>query len=58
MALNAHLAELGEKHRLLERRIQEAMASPGSSDTEIRRMKREKLRIKDEIARLQDATRH
>ncbi len=58
MALNAHLVELGEKHRLLERKIQEAIASPGSSDTEIRRMKREKLKIKDEIARLQDGTKH
>lgn len=58
MALNAHLAELGEKHRLLERKIQEALASPSSSDAEIRRMKREKLRIKDEIARLESGTRH
>ena len=58
MALDAHLVELGEKHRLLERRIQEAAARPGSSDAEIRRLKREKLKIKDEIARLQGATRH
>jgi hypothetical protein len=58
MALDAHIVELGEKHRLLERRIQEAVARPGSSDTEIRQLKREKLRIKDEIARLEGRTRH
>lgn len=58
MALNAHLVELGEKHRLLERKIQEATARPGFSDAEVRRMKREKLKIKDEIARLQSSTRH
>lgn len=58
MALNAHLAELGEKHRLLELKIQEAMARPGFNDMEVRRMKHEKLKIKDEIARLRDATRH
>lgn len=58
MALNAHLVELDEKHRLLEKKIQEATARPGSNEVEIRRMKREKLKIKDEIARLQNTTRH
>lgn len=59
MALSAHLQELSEKHRLLERRIQEEMARPGSDDTEIRRMKQEKLKLKDEIVRLQGGeTRH
>lgn len=58
MSLNAHLSELSEKHRLLERRIQEAVTSPGSDDAEIRRLKQEKLKIKDEIIRLQTGTRH
>jgi len=58
MALNSHLAELGEKHRMLERRIQEEMSRPGCDEAEIRRMKSEKLKIKDQIARLQGATRH
>lgn len=58
MSLNAHLSELSEKHRLLERRIQEAVTSPGSDDAEIRRLKQEKLKIKDEITRLQTGTRH
>jgi hypothetical protein len=59
MALAAHIAELAEKHRLLERRIEEEVARPGSDDLEIHRLKLEKLKLKDEIARLaSDETRH
>jgi hypothetical protein len=58
MALSAHLQELSERHRQLERRIEEAVARPGSDDLEIRRMKQEKLKLKDEITRLQSETRH
>ena len=58
MAMSSHLVELAEKHRLLEQRIQEAVTSPGSDDAEIRRMKQEKLKLKDEMERLRKATRH
>ncbi len=58
MPLSGHLAELAEKHRALELKIEEAQAHPSISDLEITRLKREKLRIKDQITRLQDATRH
>lgn len=59
MALAAHIAELAEKHRLLERRIEEAVTRPGTDDLEIHRLKLEKLKLKDEIARLNDSeTRH
>ncbi len=58
MAMAAHLAELAEKHKSLEDRIDRAIASPGSDDLEIRRLKREKLKLKDEIERLSKATRH
>jgi hypothetical protein len=58
MALSAHLAELTERHKLLERKIEEEMARPGSDDTEVRRLKHEKLRLKDEIHRLRGQTRH
>jgi hypothetical protein len=54
----AHLQELSERHRQLERRIEQEVARPGSDDVEIRRMKREKLKLKDEMARLEDGTRH
>jgi len=59
MALAAHIAELAEKHKLLERRIEEEVTRPGSDDLEIHRMKLEKLKLKDEITRLSDSeTRH
>lgn len=58
MALSAHLAELTEKHKLLEQKIEEELARPGSDDLEIRRLKQEKLKLKDEIHRLKVETRH
>jgi hypothetical protein len=58
MAIASHLAELSEKHRLLERRIEEEVARPAADDVTIRRMKREKLKLKDEIERLRAMTRH
>jgi hypothetical protein len=58
MALSAHLQELSEKHRQLERRIEEETARPGSDDLAIRRLKQEKLKLKDEIYKLENATRH
>lgn len=59
MALAAHIAELAEKHRLLERRIEEEVVRPGSDDLEIQRLKLQKLKLKDEITRLSESeTRH
>ncbi len=58
MTLAGHLAELSEKHRLLELRIQEEMARPGSDDLQISRLKKEKLKIKDEMTKLQGNSRH
>lgn len=58
MALSAHIAELSEKHKALEEKIDRAISSPGSDDIEIQRLKREKLKLKDELERLQRATRH
>ncbi|HJU31488.1 MAG TPA: DUF465 domain-containing protein [Hyphomicrobiaceae bacterium] len=53
MTLAGHLAELSEKHRTLELKIQEELARPGSDDLQINRLKKEKLRIKDEMNKLQ-----
>jgi hypothetical protein len=58
MAMAAHLAELSEKHRILKERIEHEMARPGSDDAEIRRLKQEKLKLKDQIERLTAETRH
>lgn len=53
MTVAAHLAELTERHRLLELKIQEEMARPAADDTQISRWKREKLKLKDEMVKLQ-----
>jgi hypothetical protein len=58
MALSAHLQELSEKHRQLQRRIEEEALRPGSDDVAIRRLKQEKLKLKDEIVKLETVTRH
>jgi len=59
MALSAHLSELSEKHKVLERKLEEALNHPSVDALEITKLKREKLRLKDQISRLQRAeTRH
>jgi hypothetical protein len=58
MSLAAHLAELSEKHKALERRIVEETSRPGCDDNALSKLKREKLRLKDEITRLSDQQRH
>ena len=58
MALYAHLAELTERHRVLDRRIEEELARPAADETKLIRWKREKLKLKDAITKLQAPTRH
>lgn len=53
MSLQAHLGELQAKHRVLEAQLAEAMNHPASTDAEIAELKRKKLRLKDEISRLE-----
>jgi hypothetical protein len=53
MSLQAHLGELNAKHRALEAELAEAMNHPASTDAEIAELKRKKLRIKDQISRLE-----
>ncbi len=54
MPLGAHLTELSEKHRALERKIEEEQARPSADDLKIAELKRQKLRIKDEMIRLRN----
>jgi hypothetical protein len=53
MTVAAHLAELSEKHRLLDVKIQEELARPAADENRISQWKREKLRLKDEMTKLQ-----
>lgn len=59
MTLTSHLTELSEKHKLLERKLEEALTHPSVDSLEISSLKREKLKLKDEIAKLkQDRRQH
>jgi len=53
MSLQAHLSELMAKHKALEVELADAIAHPASTDAEIAELKRKKLKIKDEISRLE-----
>ncbi|GAB4286188.1 MAG: DUF465 domain-containing protein [Roseovarius sp.] len=52
MSLSSHMEELKKKHQILSEQVEEAQRSPGVSDLEIKELKKQKLRIKEEIARL------
>jgi len=53
MSLQAHLSELAAKHKALETELADALGHPASTDQEIAELKRRKLRIKDEITRIE-----
>lgn len=52
MSMESHLAELERRHQALEREIEEATSHPSTDALELASLKRRKLQIKDEIARL------
>jgi len=59
MAIESHLAELEKRHQALEQEINEALTHPSTDDLTIAELKRRKLHVKDEIARLrQDVSIH
>jgi hypothetical protein len=49
------LAELEQRHRVLEDQINEMLAHPGTDDLKVAELKRRKLQLKDEIARLRQS---
>ena len=59
MSIQTHLAELEKRHHALEDEISEELTHPGRDDLKIAELKRRKLQVKDQIARLkQDALVH
>jgi len=56
MGVEAHLDELNEKHRNLDQAIDAEMSRPHSDDLKVQELKREKLKLKDEIKRMQYGT--
>jgi hypothetical protein len=49
MALEARIRELDARHAALERMIAEEMSHPSSDDLRVRELKRQKLKLKEEI---------
>ena len=59
MAIESHLAELERRHQALDQEISEALAHPSIDGLRVAELKRKKLYVKDEIARLkQDPVLH
>ena len=52
MNIESHITELEEKHQRLEAEIQEELTHPGSDTLHITELKREKLRVKDQLEKL------
>lgn len=56
MALQqGHIQELSEKHKYLEDTINAEMANPDWDEIRVAALKKEKLRIKDELERLRSS---
>ena len=55
MSVEAHIEQLRERHSALESELMALISSPSSSDRELADVKRQKLRLKDEIHRLKAA---
>ncbi|MBC6980257.1 YdcH family protein [Caulobacter sp. 17J80-11] len=53
MAIDARIRELGNRHQSLDLAIQQEMARPNADSIRVHEMKRQKLRLKEEIQTLQ-----
>lgn len=52
MSLSSHLEELKRKHQALSDQVEEAQRALSTSDSEIAELKKQKLKLKEEIERL------
>ncbi|MDQ0465187.1 hypothetical protein QO010_002971 [Caulobacter ginsengisoli] len=52
MALDARIRELGNRHQNLERKIEEEISHPAADDLMIKELKRQKLRLKEQLESL------
>jgi len=58
MNMESHLAELERRHQALEQEIEEALHHPSVDTLTLTELKRRKLQLKDEIAKLKDSSVH
>ena len=52
MSLTSHLQELKRKHQTLSAEVEQVQRAPGSDALKIAALKKQKLRLKEEIERL------
>lgn len=55
MTIASHLHELRRKHEHLSSLVEQEQRSPGSDALKIAELKKQKLKLKEEITRLADA---
>jgi len=55
MSMQSHLAELEKRHQALEAELNDCLTHPAVDDLKIVELKRRKLLVKDEIARLRQS---
>ena len=55
MTVASHIAELKKKHEHLSDTVEKAQRSPATDDPHITDLKRQKLKLKEEISRLSQA---
>lgn len=52
MSLSSHLTELKRKHQTLSNEVEQAQRSPGVDGLHVAELKKQKLKLKEEIERL------
>lgn len=52
MSLNSHLTELKKKHQHLSSELEQAQRAPGFDGLQLVALKKQKLKLKEEIQRL------
>lgn len=52
MSMSSHLTELKRKHEHLDHEVEALQRSPGSDGLELATLKKQKLKLKEEIERL------
>ena len=55
MSMASHLTALEQKHKTLEQQLEDELSRPSADDVRVRELKRQKLKLKDEITRIRSA---
>jgi hypothetical protein len=56
MVVEAHIREVADKHRKLQEMIEDEMSHSGWDEMRVAALKKEKLRLKDELERLRGSS--